>query len=259
MNRKPKSYPFTLKNIDISSLEKKYNLSFNTNLNDENIPNNTTNLTDLSDSKEPKSISFYDEAKKEHKCNIIMIDFLSEKEPSNKYNCFWCRHQIPSSCIPIGCPIKYIPNELNKTYYSEISKEIYSISEQISLLKSLFLSQSKSDSRLSFISQNFYITDGIFCSFNCTLSYIYDKKHDPLYSLSECLLYKIFDSLYPFSHSIIEPAPSFRLLSEYGGYLSISKFRENFNKIIYTDFGTTTNLPSFKSIASLYEETLTII
>lgn len=248
MSKKTKSYPFTLKNINIPLIEKRYELVHD-DLENNNKPKNTTDIKDI---VKPtiETISFYNEAKKDHKCNVVMIDYKTHKEISNTHNCFWCRNKIPNSYFPIGCPIHFIHSEVNKTYYSEISKDIYSITEQI------LSSYDKKDEKLVLKDNRYYITDGIFCSFNCTLSFIYENKNKPIYSQSEILLYKIYDDIYSLSTTIIEKAPSYRLLTDYGGYLDIDTFRENFTKITYVDHGTTTNFPIFKSIATLYEENL---
>ena len=52
----------------------------------------------------------------------------------------------------------------------------------------------------------------------------------------------------------IESAPHWRLLEEYGGYLTITKFRENFNKILYEYRGIINPEIYFKSIGHIYEE-----
>ena len=52
----------------------------------------------------------------------------------------------------------------------------------------------------------------------------------------------------------IPPAPDWRLLEHYGGYLNIMEFRENFNKISYENHGYTKPLPLFLPIGRMYEE-----
>ena len=53
---------------------------------------------------------------------------------------------------------------------------------------------------------------------------------------------------------IINPAPCWRLLEEYGGSMTINQFRENFNKLSYEYQGVISNDKIFKSIGKLYEE-----
>jgi hypothetical protein len=53
----------------------------------------------------------------------------------------------------------------------------------------------------------------------------------------------------------IMPAPSWRLLVEYGGNLSINNFRNRFNKCNYENFGTVCS--KIKSIQYVFEEKIT--
>jgi hypothetical protein len=123
--RQTSRHVFTLKNVSTVKLDIKYGIltkeSLNSGLNlldsatssqlDITVPPNRTPIAELS------HITFVDENKNEHKCTISMINFDSQKQ----YYCFWCKHPFMDS--PIGCPIRHIPNEVVKTYYSEISQE----------------------------------------------------------------------------------------------------------------------------------------
>ena len=69
--KKEKSFPFTLKNINVQHINQKYGLTI-----DDKIPLNSTKLEDIVlEKKKPEVISFLDESKKLVKCNISMIDF----------------------------------------------------------------------------------------------------------------------------------------------------------------------------------------
>ena len=78
-----------------------------------------------------------------------------------------------------------------------------------------------------------------------------------MYNLSEMLLLKMYNHIYPGGIPSIELAPNFRLLIGRGGYLTIEQFRNSFNKIEYIDYGVT-NLDSDKlkqkSLCNLFEE-----
>ena len=52
----------------------------------------------------------------------------------------------------------------------------------------------------------------------------------------------------------INPAPSWRMLKEYGGQLTIEEFREKFNKCTYDFYGTVNIQSLFKPMGMLYEE-----
>jgi hypothetical protein len=161
----------------------------------------------------------------------------------------------------MACPMKYVFPQLTKKYLSHISKNIYYIKENIVSYdeKSFVLrigknrnshtdtskdKDSSDDTPEFWIEKNgYYVTDGIFCSFNCTLAYIYEHKHENKYSLSEMLLYKLHSQLTGKSGAEsdtrvrLNPAPSYRLLEDYGGHLSIESFRKNFNTVEFVAHG----------------------
>ena len=123
------------------------------------------------------------------------------KRPLQKLNinCWWCKHIIPSDVHPIGCPVKY--------YKKDISKNI---------------------------EEDFFETDGIFCSFNCTLSYINEVSvHNIRYRESGGLLYilykKIFNCFPP--NMDIKAALDWKLLKIFGGIMNIEEFRNSFQKL----------------------------
>jgi hypothetical protein len=186
-----------------------------------------------------------------------MIDFnnfnkIDENYFAKKnYKCFWDRNVIPKNIQPIGCPIKFIPDKIVKTYHSEISKEKYSITEYITCEK---IKNLKMDN-ITVENKNYYLTDGIFCSFNCCIAYIqsFENKKNPLYRFSENLLMKMYNEINPEDENMeIIPAPDWRMLTDFGGSLSIEEFRESFNKIRYVYHGIyeIKNL----SIGNLYED-----
>jgi hypothetical protein len=271
--RKSNKYVFTLKGINIDKLDEKYGIKIISNLNyNENIPNNTTKLTDINLDKPIEIISFLDESKKIYQCNISMIDFKTGEELENlKYNCFWCHHQFSS--YPLGCPIKYVSNKATKKYHSEVTKDTYTIKENITTEKTKriegakytpfifnLIKEKNTDNKYDIKKDEYYITDGVFCSFNCCKAFIKDNKHNSLYEYSEILLNKLFHYIMQLENTnidikkfIIIPAPHWRLLQQYGGHLSINKFRENFNKVNFNFHGIL-NKNIFKPIGHLYEE-----
>lgn len=257
-----KRYTFSLIGINMDKINEKYGLvTYLQNKNDtEVIPINTTKIDELtSDKKVPDIISFLDESKRVRKCTISMIDFNSGKNiesdyiKKSHYKCFWDKNIIPKNVQAIGCPIKYVPDKISKTYHSEISKEKYTINEYISHDKISYL-ENNNDSRIKIERKNYYLTDGIFCSFNCCIAYIQcvENKNNPLYRFSESLLIKMYSDINPDENNIeIIPAPHWRLLSDFGGSLSIEDFRESFNKIKFNEHGI-----HCVSIGYLYEDQL---
>jgi hypothetical protein len=261
MTRKSNSkkiYIFTLSGVDTEKIDLRFGIRIVSNIDEltSKRPQNTTKLSDLSNKQTPEIISFMDEAKQTHKCNVSMVDFLTNNQldfDMSIYNCFWCKNTIPKNIIAIGCPIKYVPTQLIKTYYSEISKDTYTIKENITKKRIMDIMDMKDD-RMTIVKKDYYITDGIFCSFNCCMAYIDDNKHISMYNMSEMLLLKMYNDIYPTKIPSIDKAPHWRKLNQFAGNLSITEFRNSFNNIEYTNHGLVSETPRFKSIGILFEE-----
>jgi len=241
---------FTLPGINTKEVEKKFNISLISNIDsideigDMDDSANVTKLTEL----ETESISFQDQSKKIHTCRISMIDYSSCKSTKEiRYNCFWCRYSFEGE--PIGCPIEYVPNTAIKKYFSEISRDNYVIKEHITSNKNILDS-------LVLKKKNYYISDGVFCSFNCALAFAKDNKHKKMYDNSIILLNKIMKKITDNLKFEIDPAPHWRLLKDYGGYMSIDEFRNSFNKSYFHPHGIIKTVPKFKSVGWLYEKKL---
>ena len=151
-------------------------------------------------------------------------------------HCFHCRNQFSSS--PIGVPLKYVYSQSVKTYFSEITKDTYQIRENISTEKRKELEALKEnqkdhnkkslyDTDITIDKKEYYVTDGIFCSFNCAYAFIQNNQGNPEYNLSKSLLIAMYEKLFGIDFAIF-PAPDWRLLTQYGGHLSIDEFREQF-------------------------------
>ena len=251
-NRKKSKYFFNLHGINITKVNQKYGIvtGHSTNSN-EKEPEKTTKLTELNKVKgTPEVISFLDESKRMHICQVSMIDFSSRMEVNLlRYNCYWCRH--PFNTRPIGCPIKYIASQAVKTYHSHISKDWYTIKQDVTKKSR----QNLNDKHIQVKVGEYYETDGVFCSFNCCQSYINANTHDRLYDHSSLLLMKMYNSMMGNTKIVkISPAPHWRTLKPYGGHMNIVKFRDGFNKVDYEYHGKTKPLPKFAPLATLYEE-----
>ncbi len=203
-----KKITFILYNINTSDLDRKYNINIKSNINNNNFKKNVTQISEINKNNINKYYVYLDEAKKQKKCLITMVDLINKNLPSKtKLSCFWCKHGFNSQ--PIGCPIDYKNNQ--------------------------------------------YRCDGIFCSFNCCLSFILDNESNNLYQKSHKLLLNIFNKL--FDQYKIEPAPSWRLLQNYGGEFTIQEFRNNFYKKEYVDNDNyLKELPKCLPIGWLFEE-----
>jgi hypothetical protein len=245
-------YAFTLTGVNVSRINNTYNIKIiPEQFIEDKICVNTTKLTDLNTDKgTPEVISFLDESKRNHVCHVSMIDFQSRMDVNLlRYHCFWCKN--PFDTRPIGCPIKYITSQAEKTYHSHISRDTYTIKENITEKRRHLI---KNNDQLSVKIGDYYETDGVFCSFNCCQAWINDNKHNRLYDLSITLLAKMYNSMMGTKTVVIGPSPHWRVLEQYGGHLNIIKFREGFNKIDYECHGNTKQVPKFLSLGTLFEE-----
>jgi hypothetical protein len=153
-----------------------------------------------------------------------------EEEIKEKINCFWDRNRINGPVI--RCPLRYKPKQIVKVYKSEISKEEYTIKENV--VKFPCLENKKKEpgtNDLQTIQDVLEVTDA-FCSFNCCLAWIRDNKHDRRYDQSEILLHKIFRDIS--NSKILNPSPHWRTLIEYGGTMSIEEFRDQTTNVEFT-------------------------
>jgi len=263
--RKSSKYVFSLKNINTEKVDQKYGIALISNITNNTFqPTNTTTITELNELDKNTSldiVSFLDESKRLYQCNACMIDFSTQENTENLkgYNCYWCKN--PFKSVSIGCPINYISSKVVKKYHSEVSKDDYIIKENITKYKrnlldnkTLFISKNKAHIEIQ--KEEYYETDGIFCSFNCCKAYIKDNKHNNLYEQSDNLLIKLYKDMHDNKNDNIKinPAPHWRLLKIYGGYLTIEQFRDNFNKCTYDFQGTIKYKSLFKPIGMLYEE-----
>lgn len=208
-------YNFNLNNMNITDVHKKYGI---------NIDMPKSVLKDLDIFDEPVTVKFLDETKRSYECNISCV------RGGKSYNCFWCRHSVENTGVQ--CPIQYNNTQITKTYYSAINKNTYTVNEKVS----------GKDAKKLMIEPGKYMTDGIFCSFNCMWAYIDSNTHDPLYSNSNNLSLKMYYDMvgkYPNRN----PAPHWRKLAQYTGDLSIEEFRESFDRIEYKYQGIITVIP----------------
>ena len=246
-------YTFTLWGVNIAKINHTYKIKVSGNeIVEYDKPSvNTTRLTELNTNKgTPEVISFLDESKRLHTCRVSMIDFQSKMDVNLlRYHCFWCRH--PFDTYPIGCPIKYVTSQVEKKYHSYITRDTYTINENMTSKRRQDLNKSEN---LSVKIREYYETDGVFCSFNCCQAWINDNKHKRMYDRSTMLLMKMYNTMMGEMMVIITPSPHWRVLDTYGGYLNIIKFREGFNKVEYECHGNTKPLPNFLPLGTLFEE-----
>lgn len=234
---KPK-YLFRLRNISPAQILEKYGITIFNAV-------NKTNIKEL-EVKTIENISFVDENKT--LVRGIIAGILSSTK-NKQVCCYWDRFPIPEGVYAIGCPIRYVCDKAVKHHYSEASKMTYTIRENVPSTKKHLNNSSTSVD----IEQNdYYETFGAFCSFNCCKAFILENKNNPRFEFSEMFLSRIYsvvrgeeedNDVATSSSSPILPAPSWILLQEYGGTLTIDKFRESFNRVEYKDVGSFMTVP----------------
>ena len=219
-----------------------------------------TNISDLSKLElQRASFTFLDEAKKDHQCIVSMYDLVGKEMPSQTdIHCFWCRHSFET--VPIGCPLHYLSHRIIKKMASHTSKDPCFIRENIS--KQVFQKIQGNVDHVPVIEKDAYVVDGIFCSFPCCLAFIQEQKHrNPTYRNSENLLRQMCQRIFQMSAApvTIHPAPSWRLLQEYGGHMSISNFRKCFENTHYINNNQLVHkMPTQKIVGFLFEKQITL-
>lgn len=213
----------------------------------------TTSVFDIGAIR-PEFMNFLNDNKRQYSLHLTMIDAntkenVLDKAVGKRIACFWCRHRF--DWVAIGCPIRYVPGQICKTLQSPVTNETYTIKENVS-----DADVHRSGQQVN--SESYYETDGIFCSFSCCLAYINDNMHNTLYSQSKTLLMNMYyrvnsAHLDKIVEGTLKAAPSWRLLKEYGGYMTIDEFRQSFTKTDFTETHVVKNIPRIKPVGVLFE------
>lgn len=264
-----KKHYFVLRNINPDDIDAQY--SFYVANTPEEEPSSSfarlakpgvsrTKITELTPKeRETNTFSYLDESKKERQCVLTMVSHDTRHDLPEKTDiyCFWCRHAFHTK--PIGCPLQYAPHRVVKEYYSEITKDTYTLRENVTRRQLGQNTDHFQKHNMRRVDRDYYITDGVFCSFNCCLAFIQDNRDNPVYRNSESLLSHIYISTFGEGVQPITPAPSWRLLRSYGGPMTIEDFRRTFYKTEYKDNHDVLYPPSrFKMVGFLYEKQVRI-
>ena len=141
--------------------------------------------------------------------------------------------------------------KLNKNNKIEVTKSCFDKNTKCWWCKNSFSTQAVQLPELYF--QDKFFCTGHFCSYNCALSYNIDTN-DNVWSRNS-LLNLLYYKTYGESKSIIA-SPDWKLLKEYGGYLTIEEFRKN--AIINSD-DYTLLCPPLETRSNTFEKTKNII
>jgi len=121
--------------------------------------------------------------------------------------CWWDRH--PFTFHPIGCPVNYHDHKTKGIEYDRVMEK----------LKEMNVNTESND---------FFETEGIFCSLSCAKAYAIDelqRTKECKYKNSIGLLTLLCQKVHKDIIEII-PAPSWKMLVNYGGPFSIDEFRK---------------------------------
>jgi len=229
-----KKRTFFLKGFNVQETEEKYGLCIISNIENESIiPANKTNIFDVLEKVDEVPVSFVDE--KNDKCLITMLDWIHKEKFPLKTNvlCFWCKHSFNSK--PLGCPIKYMNHRIEKSYISNITKDKYYMKENVTKKKLETVLNTPSSMEIKAIETEHYVTDGIFCSFNCIIAFVNDHSYDTFYRESKFLTYTMYKEMIGKDVKKIKASPHWRLLKSFGGPLSIEEYRKTFNLFEYEE------------------------
>ena len=146
-------------------------------------------------------------------------------ESSKTYKCFWCDLEIINK--PLGCPIKQVANFTRITTSNKHNLVI-----------------PKENTKE-------FLTEKVFCSFNCVKAFINSKKHDDYYSDSARLLALMYSLVKEVSKPIvINPSPCKSVMTTYGGNITPQQYRQSFGTKIFKEAGKIIMNP----ISNLFEE-----
>lgn len=151
-------------------------------------------------------------------------------EEGRKYSCFWC--SLPVDKAPLGCPIKQIPVFASKKIRLRNNEEhVVQIVQQEN--------------------NNKFMTEKVFCSFNCVKAFIEANSWNDYYINSTRLLALMYCLITDTDGPIkIHPAPCKSIMIQYGGNLTPEQYRTNFERVLYVDRGKFSMYP----ISQMYEE-----
>jgi hypothetical protein len=247
---------FTLKNINTIEIDKKYISKdlFNSDLLEEE---ETKTITSKLEKLQLSTLKHHPNDKIKNKnvinsniyISIPMKDHETKNTVPKKTTIVCLNDQDPFTTEPFGLPIKYYPSILEFKSGEYINKQPITKSERIKYQETL--KQEIKDKKIltgkeqKLIINEYYDTDGIFCSFGCMLCYFYKNSNNPLYKNSLSLIRQLIKDVclrdgLPIPVRNIHSAPNVRLLRKNGGPLTIEEYRNISNhvdlpKIVFFD------------------------
>lgn len=170
--------------------------------------------------------SFVDHTKK----TVQHVQSTPVFDQDREYKCFWCDLSVDHT--PLGCPIKQIPIFSTKKVKLRNNEE-YTVQ----------IAQQEN--------QHKFVTEKVFCSFNCVKGFIDANTWNDYYCNSSRLLALMYSIIMGVDGPVsITPAPCKSIMTAYGGCLTSEQYRKNFERVHYKDSGVISMFP----VSQLFEE-----
>jgi hypothetical protein len=263
-SKKRKKTRVKLNKIDPYQLDRDYNIKISSNITDEcKDHTNHTNIADVVSPKNKGTIKFFDHVNRDAHTWIFTMknhETLEKFTRSGDECCFHDRNPIPHNVKVLSCPVKYIPHMLieennnefgaNCTHSYELTPKQF---DHHVMKKTTIINPGDTTGIKTryVVRGDYYLTDGFFCSFNCMLSFINKNKHTPLYKESLSLMNTLYLRITGSLEKIL-PAPSWRLLKSYGGFMEIEDFYNSLGSIVFKDMKNVFN--RCRPIGIIYSE-----
>jgi hypothetical protein len=182
-----------------------------------------TKLEDLGINDEKISDSIFSTFNDENYVSYYPDYVNSKKYPSiTNIPCFYCTE--PFTTKPIGIPISYVASYYKSHIISKVDHSKLTVHVTLYTKKELKKAEERKE---DIVYQDYYITEGNFCSFHCMLAYLGKNKSEVTNETMPLIKQMFYDSNGHNVEFITESAPDIRLLKKFGGHLSINEFRSS--------------------------------
>lgn len=194
--------------------------------------------------KNKRCMIFTNQQKNQSRMYAVMIDITQHHSLPRITSrpCWWCRTGFTS--IPIGCPIKYNKNNPGTLDAERFAQHI----KQMNLV---------TDGTC-----DFFETEGLFCSYSCAKSYALEELSKGKMRFKKSLtLLSLLRSKSEGPEAVSEPissAPSWKMINEWGGPLSIKEFRDSPGRVEYVETVNVRRPMMYSTSQYLQEKTIRV-
>ena len=244
---KPIDTTFILKDLNLTQLDSQYILpelekrqhTNNKKPKDNDMKKLTTSLSKLGIApivKQPHELILWGE---QYKIKLWLGNQLLT--PSAKLKCSWCHEYPRDKTLMTGVPYAYIPPQIEQYVYAS---ESINVVDQISVepgKEDIKKVDQRNETKVHYFRRSLLSTEiadrqktnkpsykiaFVCCSLNCAESKALElSKDDVLFRESRMLIRQMYFHWFGKEINVIEPAPHFTLLENYGGPLTIEEFR----------------------------------